>query len=231
MNQEYISTVKNVHYVTNDVVELLLELEDPKTITFQAGQFLMLQIPDHRGGLISRLYSIASSPTNNREVVFYIKIVPHGKATSEIKFLEVGKEILLRGPNGIFSLHDDSKKHLYMISNGVGVTPFMSMMAYLHETNDPRNVTALWGLRRDDDIFCRDFFENLPYPVHICLSQPKEDWTGKNGRVTTVLENMDIDVEDSAFYLCGSKVMIQDVKEILASKGITEEAIYNEKFY
>jgi CDP-4-dehydro-6-deoxyglucose reductase len=44
----------------------------------------------------------------------------------------VGSELILRGPQGVFTLHQPIEKDLYLICTGTGIAPFRSMVNYLH---------------------------------------------------------------------------------------------------
>jgi len=80
-------------------------------------------------------------------------------------------------------------------------------------------------------IFYKNFFENLAkkytnFRFDLTLSRPEtEKWQGLNGRVTKILEAMQIDTKNTEVYICGLKDMIEEVTVLLKNKGVKEEAI------
>ncbi len=99
-----------------------------------------------------------------------------------------------------------------------------------------KKMHLLFGLRHIKNIFYKDFFQNLAnqyknFTYDIVLSRPEDDsWQGKTGRVTGILQEMDLDLENTEVYICGLKVMISDVVEILKEKGLPEKQIHLEKY-
>ncbi len=45
-----------------------------------------------------------------------------------LKSLAIGSEILLAGPMGSFTLHNNSKKPGIFLAGGIGITPFLSII-------------------------------------------------------------------------------------------------------
>ncbi len=113
-------------------------------------------------------------------------------------------------------------------------------------------MTLLFGLRYEDDIFYEDLFhklseeyENFTFELALSRSQQtdttkeppfKKDVPGNvcshkhKGRVTDLLQKMQIAPDKTEVYICGLKAMIDDVRTILKEKGLPEEAIHFEKY-
>jgi ferredoxin--NADP+ reductase len=97
-------------------------------LRFQNGQFLMLGVKVGDRALL-RAYSIASA--NHEEHLEFLSIkVPDGPLTSRLQHVQVGDAILIsRKPTGTLLLQDlKPGKHLYLLSTGTGVAPFMSIL-------------------------------------------------------------------------------------------------------
>ena len=232
MQQEYKTHISKIEYIKDDVVMMTCDLDDPSEIEFEAGSFVMIKMPNPDGAPVSRLYSIASSPLRKNQVDFLIKIIPNGKCTSLIKYLSLGQNLSFFGPNGVFTLQDDDNDEIVFIATGVGIAPFVSMIEYLSQTNDPRKITLYWGLRFEDDIFFEDKFKKFDIGYHLHISQPNDNWVGIKGRVTDTIRNIESNnISGKSFYICGSKAMIDEVETILLEKGAEERHIYYEKFY
>ena len=97
-------------------------------LRFENGQFVMIGL-EINGRPLLRAYSIASANYEEELEFFSIK-VPNGPLTSHLQNLKVGDEILVgKKPTGSL-LVDDLKpgKHLYYLSTGTGLAPFLSLI-------------------------------------------------------------------------------------------------------
>jgi ferredoxin--NADP+ reductase len=121
MNHE---RVLSVHH-WNDTLFSFKCTRDPG-LRFENGQFVM------------RAYSIAS-PNWEEHLEFFSIKVPDGPLTSQLQHLKEGDEIIIsKKPTGTLVL-DDLKpgKHLYLLSTGTGLAPFMSVI----RTRKPTSVS------------------------------------------------------------------------------------------
>ncbi len=48
---------------------------------------------------------------------------------------------------GDFTLPKNKKKKFMFIAGGIGITPFRSMVKYLKDTNDTRDIALLYSVR------------------------------------------------------------------------------------
>jgi CDP-4-dehydro-6-deoxyglucose reductase len=136
---------------------------DPETaLEFAPGQYATL-----RSHGTPRAYSIANSPSE-RELEFAIRRVPGGRLTSELFVdVEVGDEVVVRGPNGDMVLNDPSDRDVVFLATGTGVAPFRSMLEYLFEQGwdehdgDQRDVWLFLGCGWEDDLPYREAFRAL----------------------------------------------------------------------
>lgn len=220
--------------LTEDVFELVFETKDD--FKFIAGQFITIKINDGGPSICFRGYSIASSPKDHTFEVC-IKIIPQGRGSNWLNSLKEDDNIEFIGPNGGFIFNTNSSKKILLIGAGTGIAPLKSIAGDELSKGNKQPISILWGLRYMKDIFYKDYFENLMH-VHknlsfeITLSQPgKDDWKGKKGRVTEILKNLsNQDFANTEAYICGLKHMIEDVKNILKEKGLTDKEIHFEKY-
>ena len=72
----------------------------------------------------------------------------------------MGSEVILRGPQGVFTLdEEDLKKEIMMICTGTGIAPFRSMAHHLKIHNIPHNkIYLIYGTRTQEDLL---YFEEL----------------------------------------------------------------------
>lgn len=215
--------------LTDDVFQYDFAFSEP--VDFKAGQFFLLDVSDatFKG---TRAYSIASAPSNKGFFSICLKILPDGKASNLLKNMKVGEEAHFQAPFGHFVIQD-SPKEIVMIATGTGLAPFMSMLLDLFEKKDPRNVTLLFGVRYEQDLFYVDLLREWEkkeshFKAMITVSRPSEGWTGLNGRVTQHLDI--VDPLQSQVYICGNGDMVKEVKTALEAKGVPKTDIHWEQF-
>lgn len=228
-----------INDLTHDIKELKLELIEPATIDFMAGQYVQLQSPKY-GKVkqkVSRAYSISSSPDNNKYIELIIRRVPDGICTTWVHdYLKVGDEVSFTGPFGDFYIRD-TKADMIFVAGGSGKAPIKSMIEYMEKRQVDRRMGYFFGARNIKELYYTDYFEEfekkLPdfkyYPI---LSQPTEacDWNGRCGYVMPFFDEFIKDPDNTEAYLCGSPGMIAAVQKSLKEKGIPEDKIYFDSF-
>src|ERR1700731_4179463 len=102
---------------------------------------------------------------------------------SRIKF--VGAQIA-----GDFTLPSDPKQKLVFIAGGIGITPFRSMLKYLLDMGERRDIVLFYVNRTADDIAYKDILSEaqtkLGIKVFCTLTNTKaipRNWPGLSGRI------------------------------------------------
>jgi NAD(P)H-flavin reductase len=228
----YQAHLKEKNILTAKVRDFVLELPCyGDCFEYESGQFVLLKV-----GELSRAYSIARAPGGKHcELILNIEIVPDGRLTPLLDKIEVGEKIDVQGPFGYFVLKSPPEKKLVFVATSVGVAPLRTMIESALAADAERNVTLYFGVRNEKDIFYKEDFEALAaahpnFEFVLTLSKPSENWDGSRGRVTNILPEVEFDNETD-FYLCGGKPMIDDTKKILLANGVNEEQIYFEQFH
>ncbi len=232
--QRFTAKLANKEVFNDKFSKYIFEMEDPHKIEFEAGQYVSITV-DETGD--RRSYSICSNPDTHHSFELLIDHSPEGKGTTFLKNLEFGDEIDVMGPLGKFTLAPDKDEdELVLIATGSGIAPFRSMALYLlQELAEKRPVTLYWGLRYVEDMFWENEFQDLVesydnFKFHPVISRAVEEWPLCKGRVTDCLAVHDLPAK-GCYYLCGNTKMIEDVDELLKSRGVAAEDIHFEKFY
>lgn len=215
------------------------ELKEPNRLNFQAGQYMLVEVPEtgHQ-----RSYSIASSPSSSHAVEMLVDLQPQGPGTKYLAQLQPGDEVKMTGPLGYFIVPDrnttigQDEKEIMFIATGSGIAPMKSMIEDLLITKkDDRPMTLLWGLRYEVDQFWYDDFgilaqEHPNFSFQPVLSRPSEQWPFHKGYVTDVLCIQE-EFSQKGYYLCGNNHMIQDARQILIEKEVSPTHIHMESFF
>ncbi|MFA5947612.1 MAG: FAD-dependent oxidoreductase [Candidatus Gracilibacteria bacterium] len=220
--------------LTDDVIELIFKPN--KKFVFQAGQFITIKVKDKNPTPVFRGYSISSKPQEDR-FELCIKLMENGRGSTYLKNLNKGDEIEFLGPNGHFLFKNTPQKKSIFIATGTGLAPIKSIIENeLLDKNYKGDLLLLFGVRYVNGIFYKNTWRNFAkkYPnfkYEITVSRPEDTtYTGNKGRVTDLLEKISFNPQNTNFYLCGLKEMIDSVNEILTAKKVPTENIFFEKF-
>ncbi|MGQ0667509.1 MAG: FAD-binding oxidoreductase [Nitrospiraceae bacterium] len=221
--------------LTHDVRRLELHLREPKTISFKPGQFVSFEVPHpHTGRLVTRPYSIASSPSRPGVITLLFNLVSGGPGSTYLFSVKQGEETRFKGPAGHFYLREDPGRELLFVATGTGIAPIWSMLLANAEHADPRPATLFWGLRSQRDLYYQEELAALARKTPkmtalLTLSRPDPGWSGETGRVLQLIEKRISSAKNLAVYLCGNSAMIADATSLLQKKGLCP--IYREKYY
>jgi NAD(P)H-flavin reductase len=222
-------------FITPTVFEIDMQL-DVENFTFEAGQFIMVKFKDvdNQEKILSRAYSILSAP-EKKFVTLCVKYVEGGKGTTFLKALKINDFVDLSGPYGKFIYKTTKPRFPFFISTGTGIAPYVSIIeSEKFQNNHPMRGVCLFGVRTDDEIlYSYNFSKDQKFEFIPTVSQPSPSWKGFKGRVTHYLkelpQNYDWSLAD--YYICGGNDMIKEVKEILTSKGVPKDQIYQEIYF
>ena len=143
---------------------------------------------------LTRPYSIASPPSSPHRITLVLNLVSGGPGSTYLYGLREGDTTSFKGPAGSFFLRDDVTRHLFFVATGTGIAPFRSMLLAQLERATGQPLTLFWGLRNHRDLYYQEELTEWAarYPQFsfvTTLSQPEEDWSGANGRVTTLVKS------------------------------------------
>ena len=196
-------------------------------INFTPGMLVQLIAKIGEPDSIVRNYSIASWPdgTNRFELIItYLK----GGAMSEYLFNEakIGDEVVYRGPMGVFTLPDNlMDRDIYFVSTGSGISPFRSMINYLHQNKIPfKNIKLFFGTRTEDDLLYRKELEKiqeeLPNFEYVPVLSREFRKEFRKGYVHEhYLDLIDSTDEKPLIYFCGWDRMIREGRNHLSERG------------
>ncbi len=226
-NFREILTLKRKDQLTPDVITF--QFEPTKKIDFQVGQFLQWSLPhpkpDSRG--IRRFFTISSSPTEDFIMLtskFYEKPSTFKQA---LKNLKTGDEIIVSDLAGEFTLPKDSDKKLCFIAGGIGITPFRSMVQWMIDNEEHKDVVLLYSNKTEQDIVFKDIFEKAK---SLGLRTVYVN-TEKQGYIDEKLIKKEVsDWRQRIFYVSGPEPMVQSFEKMLVGMDISKRNIKRDYF-
>ena len=224
---------------THNTKRFWIQIPELSTFDFRPGQFVTLDLPIHeKKNKRWRSYSIASHPDGTNIIELVIVLLEGGAGTHYL-FNEVneGSELILRGPQGVFTLPEPVEKDLFFICTGTGIAPFRSMLYYIHQHNLPhKNIYLIFGCRKFSDALYADEMKeiekelkNFQYIQTFSRENPGNGF--KTGYVHAVYKEIVNDHKpDASFFLCGWKNMIDDAREKIIAMGYDKKDIHFELY-
>ncbi len=219
----YDCKLKNVRNLTPSVRELSIQFIQPAGFQFQAGQFIMMQVPDPaKDKPTQRAYSIASSQQSPSEIRLVIKVYDQGKASDFVRDLKGGEDLKITGPFGRHFFVVPAPKKVIFICTGAGISQHMSyLLSHAAEMKNSQ-VKMLLGVWNETECFYEkeltEVKKHIPsFSFDYVLDKAGPGWKGKTGFVTQYFDQLALD-SDTLIYLCGNPNMIKSAKEILADK-------------
>jgi len=225
----------------------IMRMRPEARLPFQAGQYVTLGLLDG-AHMIERPFSIVSSP-REKDVEFFLEMVPGGGLTPALHTMAVGETLWMRRQaKGRFTFDTRSgrKQHLF-VATVTGIAPFVSMVREMAEEirggrDAQYQLFILHGASRSWEFAYREELETLSrggdwFQFIPTISRPWEDpsWKGEVGRIEDVLrkyvDSLGLDPAQTTAYLCGHAQMIANSREILRRRGFPGEAIRQEAYW
>lgn len=214
----------------------VFEAQNGAGFDFTAGQFVSFTA-EIRGKRITRAYTIASPPQPShiavRRFELCLNLAPDGIFSHLLFAMKYGDTVEMRPPLGTFVLRQPPRDSL-LIATGTGIAPFRSMLR-AHLSADSPQFTLLYGARYQSHLMYGAEFEDLAarfprFRFWPTLSRPEPGWTGRAGHVQQHLEEALGERRDLDVYLCGLKLMVDDVRARLKAAGFDRKQIFYEKY-
>ena len=224
---------------------------------FKPGQFLTmkLDIPGQDRPVI-RTYSLSDYPESQDYYRLSIKRegspkgldVPPGVASNFMHdSITEGSIIPCKPPSGKFYLEVDNSIPAVLISNGVGITPMISMAKAVARKNPQRHVWFIHGARNGEYHACREEVNQISqsHPnlhIHYRYSRPRPEDEGKYhtqgyadkqllaDTIIPEIKSTHNDTPDAEYFLCGSPAFMDSLREGLSELDVAEDKVFFESF-
>ena len=208
------SSILAIQDVARDI--RIIQIKTPESLTWQAGQFIYLQLQN----LPSRPYSIANAPNES-----YIELhVKRGKGqTSNFIFeeLEIGSDVYISSPSGN-NIYEDgfSKKPVLVIAGGLGIAPIKAITDYALAKGHEEQFHLYWGTANKTERYLDEHFHEM-HKKHVNFS-----FTSVTDEPVTIKVDQDFDdLSHYQIFISGPPPMISAALPLLLDKGAQREKI------
>lgn len=211
-----------------------------KSVAYSPGQYMEWTLsypnPDSRGN--RRYFTLASSPTEDTIRLGVRFNEPSSSFKKQLMLLSPGSKIVAGSLSGDFTLPDDPNKKLVFIAGGIGVTPFRSMIKFLIDKNEKRQIIILYSVKNLSDAVYLSLFKEAYQKLGIKtvisltdLNNIPSNWQGRKGIFTkeVIMEEIP-DFNSRLFYLSGPHLMVSAFEKTLADLDLKKSQIKTDYF-
>lgn len=195
---------------------------------YRGGQHLTFRV-NVDGEILTRSYSLSSSPEAGRTPVVTVKRVPRGRVSHWFHaHVRPGTVLEVSAPAGRF-VCDEGESPLVFCAAGSGITPILSMIrSMLAGTRRP--ITLFYANRDTDSVIFADAIARLGEAhsdrLEVVMHYDDQDGYPEAGRLAKLLGR------GSSFqlYLCGPAPFMATVQEAAAAAGVPGSHVHLERF-
>lgn len=219
-------------WLAPEIKHFVFEVPEVEQLEFRPGQFVSFT-EQIRGKEVTRAYSIASTPAGNR-FELCLNLVADGHFSPYLFALEPKGEVPMKGPLGTFVLREPVRDTI-LVATGTGIAPMRGILAEALDRHPERQFTLIFGARYEAGLVYADEFRALAeqhrnFRFWPTLTRPGEEWQGCTGRVQALVVEAVGDRLDLDVYICGMKVMVDEVRTLLKARGFDRKQIISEKY-
>lgn len=199
----------------------------PSPFAYTAGQFIELYLPhnnpDERGE--KHWFTLSSSPS---EKLLSISTKYAGEKSSSFKktlwSLRPGAKVSMSDPMGDFVLPKDKNIPLVFVAGGIGVTPFRSMVRWLLDGGDKRQIQFIWAIGKLKDTIFTDLFEGYGIKPKLVISDKGERLTAQ--KILAFVGTR----ENKRIYVSGPEPMVEVLTKDLEKLGASKNDLIGDFF-
>jgi glycine betaine catabolism B len=236
--QRFVLKLKRKSKISSNIVDFIFQ--PSQRLVFKPGQYMEFTLahtkPDSRGN--RRFFTLASSPTEENlhlGVRFYPNSSSFKKALSKI---DSRTKIIAGQIAGDFTLPQDPTQKLVFIAGGIGITPFRSMLKYLLDMKQPRDIVLFYANKTADEIAYKDVLAEAQTKLGIKVQYTLTDtqaiprkWPGLIGRIDEhMIQAIVLDYQERTYYVSGPPDMVRAYEHILKNLDIKNVQIKKDFF-
>lgn len=219
---------------------MAFEFTKPPDWTFEAGQFIDITLShpaqtDAEGD--KRGFSVASAPYEKR-----ITIATRMRDTAfkrNLKVDPIGTTVTIEGPFGNLTLHQDADRPAVMLTGGIGITTFRSIVLQAAHLQLPHRLLLFYSNRRPEDAAFLEELEavHAGYPNFTLVAtmtgmkDSKRAWDGETGSIDARLLSKYADAtKDAVYYITGPPGMVRALQTMLAAAAVPNADVRVEEY-
>lgn len=201
-------------------------LKPERPFHFKTGQFIELVLE----GIGEAPFTPSSSPLVSEQIE--VTIMRAGYVTNKIHNLKEGTVLGIRGPYGRgYPLEEMRDREVLVLGGGCGFAPIRSLLYNLEaESHTIKKLIFLYGSKSPKECIYKTYINHLrsvdKFQVMRSVDKADEEWNEKVGLVTTLLDEITVDIPNSVAVVVGPPVMMKFGVKKLLEMGYPENKIF-----
>jgi ferredoxin-NADP reductase len=156
-----------------------------------------------------------------------------------LRSVPLGTEVKVEGPFGNLRLHNDGSRAAVVLTGGIGITPFRSILLHVAKEKWPQRIFLFYANRRPEDAAFLVELQQLEkqiqnYKLIACMTEMQkssQSWTGERGAINSaMLEKYLKGVASPVYYITGPPEMVKAMHLMLADSEVDDDNIRIEEF-
>lgn len=214
----YKLTLKSQMPLANGVYQFAFDSN--RKLEHKPGQYLDWTVDPSKTDLRGnrRYFTIASSPTED-DVKVGVKFYDLPSTfKKKLRDLVPGDKIFAGQLTGEFTLPADTGKKLVFIAGGIGITPFRSMIKYLIDKNEKRDIVLFYSNKNESEVAYKDILDEAASKLGI---KTVYVYTDSGGYLNAEMIKHEIsDLSQRTFMISGPRSMVVVFEDLLKSLQI-----------
>ncbi|MDE2431166.1 MAG: iron-sulfur cluster-binding domain-containing protein [Burkholderiales bacterium] len=204
---------------------------------FAPGQYLSFRLAEG-DRIFTRSYSICSAPGQQDFCDIAVKRMDEGRGSVYLhERIASGQSLTCIGPVGDFTFTGAEADSIVMIAGGIGITPLLSVLRHLAQSNWPHEVYLLFAIRTPADILfeqeIRAIAQRYRHFKYLILPSRVSGfaWEGPSGRIQAKhLADFVPHIDRRRVHLCGPEPMMAATIAVLQALNVSDAQIHTELF-
>ncbi|PZR59062.1 MAG: oxidoreductase [Candidatus Meridianibacter frigidus] len=219
---------------------MAFEFEKPLDWTFTAGQFVDITLAnpsetDSEGN--KRGFSVSSAPYE--ETIMITTRMRDTAFKRVLKSMPLDTAVKIEGPFGELTLHDDASRPAVLLTGGVGVTTFRSIVFEAAHLKLPHRILLFYSNRRPEDAPFLAELQTLqktnPNYTLIAtmtdIENSTQPWSGETGMINAeMLAKYSDAAKNAIFYITGPPAMVKGLQAVLAGIRVQGDDVRVEEY-
>ena len=226
-------SINSIEYYNQDTRRILLDVPPENNISFRAGQYLQMVLPDRKCP-----FSIANSPHLKNQIELHIRPTPDSEDSTAIEeLLDNAREIEIEVPLGDCFVTSPPDNTLILVAASTGITQMKSIIEYLEPDGFKHPVHLYWGVVCDRDLYLTSLCEsweskhsNFHFVPVVSEPDTSPNWAGRTGLVGVEALNDFEDVSDVTVYVSGGPGMVYSTLDAFVERGMPQAGMHSDIF-
>lgn len=213
--------IKVLRPLSSDVLEL--GVKPHGIMPYHPGQYALLQFSGYPSRPFSYTYPVLSKP-DPRLLWFHVRQFAQGTVTAALgRRITSGHQLTIAGPYGNAHFQAHQTNRLILVATNTGFAPIWAIAAAALREDPYRNIVVIVGGRSIHALYMTPVLDRLArFPnvriIATCSGSTRRPSNIRVGRPTDYLPSL---VAGDIVYACGAPAMVDQVRQIAASAGIS----------